>query len=349
MTFRGICQKTGRGILFFLLTALLAATACGTGRAEAKIGGTLMAVSEPHLIIRSVFGNTDRDADSIKAVHFLSSLSDRPPDAWDVSADRDGTVWAWFTPVDEAYADLFIASDGVILLNEDSSNLFAHFSGMTDIHWNGSIDTGNVTNMHGMFEGCGSLTELDVSGFDTENVTDMGGMFFGCGSLTELDVSGFDTGSVTDMYAMFTDCGGLAELDVSGFDTGNVTDMMIMFEGCSGLTRLDLSGFDTSSVTDMAWMFNRCGSLTELDVSGFDTSNVESMCGMFHQCGGLTRLDLSGFDTRHVSHVIRVSHMFCGCGSLTELVISPGFVLPDGADPFVDCPIQSLDQCVLVD
>ena len=46
------------------------------------------------------------------------------------------------------------------------------------------IDTSSVTSMNQMFNGCGALTSLDLSGFNTSNVTDMNYMFDGCSALT---------------------------------------------------------------------------------------------------------------------------------------------------------------------
>ena len=37
--------------------------------------------------------------------------------------------------------------------------------------------------MSGMFSGCSSLKELNLSNFNTNNVTKMDGMFYNCSSL----------------------------------------------------------------------------------------------------------------------------------------------------------------------
>ena len=55
------------------------------------------------------------------------------------------------------------------------------------------LNTSQVTDMKGMFEGCRSLRTLDLSNFDTAKVTDMSWMFDGCDSLTALDLSNFKT------------------------------------------------------------------------------------------------------------------------------------------------------------
>ena len=182
-----------------------------------------------------------------------------------------------------------------------------------------SLNTSNVMEMPGMFEGCSSLTSLDVSGLNTENVTDMGYMFSGCSSLTSLDVGGLNTENVTSMGYMFSNCSNLTSLDMSGFKTDNVTNMDNMFMGCSGLASLDVSGFKTDNVTIMSGMFSGCSSLISLDVGMFKNDNVTRMDNMFSGCSSLTSLDMSGLKTDNVT---TMSLMFAYCSSLSSLDLS---------------------------
>ena len=183
------------------------------------------------------------------------------------------------------------------------------------------LDTSQVTGMGWMFTGCSALSSLDVSGWDTSRVTDMDGMFYGCSALSSLDVSGWDTSRVTDMDGMFYGCSALSSLDVSGWDTSRVTDMELMFYDCSSLSSLDLSGWDTSRVTKMGSMFSGCRSLASLDLSSFDTSQVTDMGGMFGNCRSLASLDVSGFDT---SRGTDMAGMFDGCPALSSITVGKG-------------------------
>lgn len=124
---------------------------------------------------------------------------------------------------------------------------------ITDI---GNLNTANVTDMYGMFEGCSKITSLDFSNFNTANVTDMSYMFCGCNSFTSLDISNFNTTNVTDMSFMFYGCKSLISLDLSNFNTANVTSIAQMFAYGLKLTYLDLSNFNTSKVTNTNQMFN---------------------------------------------------------------------------------------------
>ena len=196
---------------------------------------------------------------------------------------------------------------------------FLNCSSLTSITGMENIKTENVTNMASMFEGCSSLTTLDVSGFNTENVMNMHAMFSYCRSLTSLNVSGFNTGKVRDMDSMFSYCINLTSLDVAGFNTQNVWGMSYMFDHCSGLTSLDLTHFNTENVAGMSGMFDSCSSLTSLDVKSFNTQNVTSMVDMFSSCSGLASLDLSGFNTGKVTNM---RFMFSGCSGLASLDVS---------------------------
>ena len=213
---------------------------------------------------------------------------------------------------------------------------FSECSKLTSISGIKYLDTSAVTSMYGMFEGCSSLTSLDVSNFNTEAVIDMGQMFAGCSSLTGLDVSSFNTAAVTSMSGMFQNCSGLTSLNVSGFNTTAVTSMEFMFASCSSLTSLNVSSFNTAAVTSMLGMFGGCSSLTRLDISSFNTDAVTNMSMMFSSCSSVSSLDVSSFNTASVTSML---NMFCDCSSLTRLDVS-GFntvSVKDMAQMFYGC------------
>ncbi len=277
----------------------------------------------------------------IRKITFLDSLANVPAGAKDVSADGDRSVMSWIKNEEH----LYLAADGKIKANPDSSELFREYTAVTDIEFNNvfdtslitdmsymfddcdnlisidlsSFDTSNVTNMMSMFSDCKDLSSVDISGFDTSQVTNMRSMFYGCKNLSSVDISGFDTSQVTDMGHMFYYCENLSSVDVSGFDTSQVTDMGYMFWGCEILRDINVSGFDTSQVTNMGHMFASCRALEYIDVSGFDTSQVTDMSNMFAYCNELKTLDVSGFNT---SRVTDMSSMFSSCGELTDLNVS---------------------------
>ena len=61
--------------------------------------------------------------------------------------------------------------------------------------------------MNTMFNGCGSLTSLDLSNFDTSKVTNMGGMFNNTEKLKTIYVSDkWNVSNVTSSNSMFNWC-----------------------------------------------------------------------------------------------------------------------------------------------
>lgn len=195
----------------------------------------------------------------------------------------------------------------------------------------------NVTDLNGMFRGCASLTELDLSGSNAEKVKNMGNMFYGCVALSNLNLSGFKTGSLTEMRYLFSSCQSLESLDLSGFNTENVTSMESMFFQCSSLRSLDLSSFNTSKVIGMNLMFFNCTDLESIDLSSFDTENLQKMANMFYSCTKLETLDLSSFATPNMTSM---GSAFQNCKNLKTIYVTSAFTtdkVTEGSYAFAGC------------
>ena len=195
----------------------------------------------------------------------------------------------------------------------------------------------NVTDLNGMFRGCVSLTELDLSGSNAEKVKNMGSMFYGCVALSNLNLSGFKTGSLTEMRYLFSSCQSLESLDLSGFNTENVTSMASMFSQCSSLRSLDLSSFNTSKVIGMNLMFFNCTNLESIDLSSFETENLQQMPHMFYSCTKLEKLDLSSFATPNMTSMLSA---FQNCKNLKTIYVTSAFTtdkVTDGRTAFAGC------------
>lgn len=223
---------------------------------------------------------------------------------------------------------------------EKVTNMFEMFVGSTNLRTinlpKGFIGS-NVTDLNGMFSGCASLTELDLSGSNAEKVKDMGNMFNGCVALSNLNLSGFKTGSLTDMRYLFSLCQSLESLDLSGFNTENVSSMVSMFSQCSSLRSLDLSSFNTSKVIDMNLMFYMCTNLESIDLSSFDTENLQKMANMFYSCTKLETLDLSSFATPNMTSMLSA---FQKCKNLKKIYVTSAFTtdkVTEGPYAFAGC------------
>ena len=194
---------------------------------------------------------------TITSVTFTSTVPSSYDESWDASDSGDGRIMAYRSGTDVYVVDK--NKVGKIYANANSGSMFIRFSAVTSISGLELLDTSNVTSMSSMFDGCGALTSLDLSGFNTSNVTDMCSMFGKCGKLTSLDLSGFNTSNVTDMNCMFWGCSALTSLDLSGFNTSNVTDMSYMFYACTNLKIIYVgTGWNTSNAITED-MFTECG------------------------------------------------------------------------------------------
>lgn len=195
----------------------------------------------------------------------------------------------------------------------------------------------NVTDLNGMFRGCVSLTELDLSGSNAEKVKNMNSMFYGCVALSNLNLSGFKTGSLTEMRYLFSSCHSLESLDLSGFNTENVTSMVSMFSQCSSLRSLDLSSFNTSKVIGMNLMFYNCTNLESIDLSSFETENLQQMPHMFYSCTKLETLNLSSFATPNMTSMLSA---FQNCKNLKTIYVTSAFTtdkVTEGRSTFAGC------------
>ena len=155
---------------------------------------------------------------------------------WDVS-DKVTTYPGWYT-LDECENITQVVFEPSFADARPKSCYmwFYNFQNLTTITGIEYLNTSQVKSMWYMFDGCSSLTSLDLSHFNTSQVTTMDTMFRDCESLTSLDVSSFNTSQVEYMYNMFEWCRGLTSLAIGkDFTVGGGTKTTKMFDGCTKL------------------------------------------------------------------------------------------------------------------
>ena len=170
-----------------------------------------------------------------------------------------------------------------------------------------------------LFQGCSSISEIDLSNFDTSQITDMSSMFADCISLTSINLNNIKVSQVLNMDSLFSNCISLISLNLSEFYTYNIKNMDKMFYNCNSLISLDLSSFQTPFLTSINQMFRSCTNLKSINLSSFDTQNVTSMNNVFRTCAKLTSLEVNHFSTKSLTNIGR---MFSECYSLTSLNLS---------------------------
>lgn len=156
-----------------------------------------------------------------------------------------------------------------------------------------------------VFQSCLYLTKIEgMDTWDTSQVTSMANFFNGCSSLTEIDVSSFDTSNVTTMESMFRNYGvGVLPsklrriIGIENFNTSKVTNMQFMFQGQNLLTELNTTGWNLSGITNMSNVFNNCTSLkTIIGHENWDLSSVNNLGLCFYMCSSLESLDVTNWN-----------------------------------------------------
>lgn len=205
----------------------------------------------------------------------------------------------------------------------------------------------NVQDAQSLFDRCGKLESLDLSGWQNVNFTDIQGMFQYCDSLKTVklfnasnatlkninhlfeydknlkSVTGFenwDTRNVTNMGAMFNGDESLNAIDsFAKWNTGKVTSMNGMFASAKSLETIKgLENWDTKSVRDISCMFMNDEALTSIgSLAKWNTSNVIDMDAIFQ---GASRLKtIEGLENWNTSNVKYMQFMFYGDEALTSI------------------------------
>ena len=259
----------------------------------------------------------------------LKGYSDRKTNHTYANCGPDGyfTPGCWYAEFDNSTGTLTFKCGlskpaGAYGLNEgrnlpDWNNLGTN---VKKVVFDASFASARPTNCYGWFKDFTNLTTIE--GFEylnTENVTNMTGVFNGCSALTSLDLTNFNTAKVTDMKLLFANCSALESLDLSMFNTENVTSMPSMFNGATNLKALNVSNFNTEKVNNMGHMFANCPNLTSLDLSSFNTKGVEYVDNIFKNCSNLTTIYASE-NFAFGSGLKNGADMFLGCDKLKGFI-----------------------------
>ena len=197
---------------------------------------------------------------------------------------------------------------------------YTYNNNISRVVFEASFANARPTSCYAWFQNFKNLTQIEgIENLNTENVTSMRDMFNGCSSLTSLDLTNFNTAKVTDMKLLFAYCSALESLDLSMFNTENVTSMPNMFNGAKNLKTLNVSSFNTEKVKNMGHMFANCPNLTSLDLSSFNTKGVEYVDNIFKNCSNLTTIYASE-NFAFGSGLKNGADMFLGCDKLKGFI-----------------------------
>lgn len=238
--------------------------------------------------------------------------------------------------------------------NPDSwiiDGLFAYMDSLETVEFGDSFKNNTQAgSFKAMFEGCSSLTSVDLSGVRTDNLYDISEMFAFCSSLEKLDVSSFEIKNVNNMTGVFQACYSLDNLDLSYWNKEYTISaplkMNDMFKDCSSLTVLSVANWDVSKADDISGMFAGCEKLQGLDISEWDVSNVTNMSEMFADDENLRMVDLSKWNLAKADDM---SRMFFRCKNLYNVSVDKWNVAActDLSEMFEYC--NSIEELSLAD
>ena len=152
-----------------------------------------------------------------------------------------------------------------------------------------------IRSIQSCFRDCSSLASIvGIDSFGNQVFSNMPRVFDGCSSLTSLDLSSWD---VTDCYNfsyMFNGCSSLVSLNLKDWVVTHSVygaNLEYMFRNCSSLTSLDISGWNGDYIYSASYTFSGCRSLKELDLLGWNTSR-SSVKYLFDSCSSLECIKL---------------------------------------------------------
>jgi len=141
----------------------------------------------------------------------------------------------------------------------------------------GVTDTSRVKSMRSLFADSPCVQPVNCAMWDTGEVSDMEGMFYGADAATP-DTGAWDTSLVTDMSFMFNGAKA-ATPETTWWDVGQVIQMQGMFIDAAQ-AKPETTWWDVSNVEKMNHMFvGACAA--EPITTWWDVRNVTSMKGMF--------------------------------------------------------------------
>ena len=151
-----------------------------------------------------VLGNSNYKRNQIKTVTILDTLAGKPDNAWDVSANKNGSVMAWVKANGNLY-DLYIAGNGGVSASKFCTGLFAGYENVTGYSFGDAFHTDEVEDMDYMFIYNEGISKIDISHYITESCQTMAYMFYYCPKLTELkaDKELFQSDNLKSVSGMF--------------------------------------------------------------------------------------------------------------------------------------------------
>lgn len=306
-------KKVFKNVIGILLVCTLVAAFSVVGFAAQEESGVLKAYNS---LSKDDF-HADKYVSHINRVFFLDDKDAFPDNVtyieeYDLSAADDDSVIGRLTLENGGY-DLYIAADGGVVANSDSSYLFAD-TGVREIIGFENFDTSAVKSMRAMFMGS-ELESFDFSNIDTSGVIDMSLLFKNSANLKRIHGAA-DTLKVSDMTYMFNDCVVLEKFDAAiSFRGIAPTGIDYMFKDCYSLRSVDFSKCEDTQNLHSVNAFQNCKDLREVNFSGWNFKSVNGFSTAFTGCESLK--DIYLYDVTDIGTACSASVSNSGVTGLT--------------------------------
>lgn len=174
---------------------------------------------------------------------------------------------------------------------------------------------------YSIFEGCSSLSAVDLSEFSATKVNRIDNMFKSCYAISHIDMHGDGLATVNmDVESLFADCYALRDVNVSGWDASYFTSLTSIFSKCYALESVDLSTWDISKVKSMTNMFYYCHALRKVrlnpDMTGWAGVDINLTYSKAMTTEAIRDL-IASLPTITASHSINLKGVL-GAAGLTE-------------------------------
>ena len=198
------------------------------------------------------------------------------------------------------------------------SYLFDGCQNLANVTFSSNVNITDAVNLDGMFNGCESLLQVDLTHFTFENVKYMSNLFNGCKNLTDVAFSeNINSTNLIDIDGMFEGCESIEDPKIQYFDFRKVKKMNRLFRGCKVLKQVEFKiDVQIQEVEDLSFIFDGCENLTSVNLSSFTFENVKNMSNLFNGCKNLTSVNFS--ETINSTNLTDIDGMFEGCESLED-------------------------------
>ena len=152
------------------------------------------------------------------------------------------------------------------------------------------LTTVDDNGMYSCFNGCSSLTSIDLSALTTVGGNGLQSCFANCGLITNVDLSALTTVDGNGLAFCFNNCVSLTSVDLSALTTVGSLGLNTCFAICTSLTNISFpslinvqtNSFGTASYD---YCFSNCTALTEIHFRADMQATIEAMAGYADKWG----------------------------------------------------------------